>query len=349
MKKIAILTIVSANYGNRLQNYALAESLKKLNFEVETIRRYPQRSKLHRIKNNIRALFKKDRFTNFTQFDNYIDWSDDVVNCNYHSPYLESHYDAFVIGSDQIWNLSFDFLNEYVFLPFVKNKRKIAYAASIGIDRYDDEMKTQATSIKYIDKIAVREESAVSIVCELTGKVPEIVIDPTMLLSAEEWQRIARKPKMLDSDEEYLFLYFLGKLSNEKKSMISRIAKEKNLKIYNILDPDDAINECGPAQFVYMISHSRLVVTDSFHACVFSILNHVPFTVLERESEDKNMNSRIVTLLRMFHLENHFLKSGMNPIDFDFFRCDYSITDQILEQKRDEAVNFLKEALADEK
>ncbi len=153
-------------------------------------------------------------------------------------------------------------------------------------------------------EISVREEAGKKIVEDLTGrKDVEVLVDPTMLLTAEEWDNVSNKPEQLKTDK-YILNYFLGELSEKRKNEIDRIAKENGCKIINMLDSNSPFYKTGPAEFLYLEKNAFLICTDSFHACVFSILYNRPFIVFEREDNNVSMNSRIDTLLNKFHLQD---------------------------------------------
>ena len=346
MGKIAIYTIISMNYGNRLQNYALSKVLGNLGYEVETIRRYPVKHKhLKTLKNIIRSFIIKDKFTNFFLFDRRIKWSDCFVNQKDYSRNIEQYYDAFIIGSDQIWNLTFDFINENAFLPFVKEKRKISYAASFGVDSFDEMLCKQAKALNDIASISVREEAGATIAEQITGRSPEVLVDPTMLLTREEWLEIAQKPISGFPDTSYIVLYFLGNISKKRNAMIQSIAQKLGLRICSIFGEQATLTNCGPSEFVYLISHASLVLTDSFHACVFSILFQKPFAVFNRESNDAKMNSRIITLLRRFNLEERYLTDQVDAENYAYLSCSFTESEHVLERERKHSETFLKSAL----
>ena len=344
--KIAIYTIVSMNYGNRLQNYALSRVLHNLGYEVETIRRYPVKIKwLNILKKTVRSCIVKDKFTNFYLFDKKIKWSDCFVNQDGYSKDIEQHYDAFVIGSDQVWNLTFGFINENSFLPFVKTKRKISYAASFGVDSFDEKFCKQAEALHDIAAISVREETGAEIARQIIGKPVEVLVDPTMLLTREAWAEIAKKPFPGMSDKRYIFLYFLGNISEKRNAIIQRIAQKHGFHIHSVLGSQATLTNCGPAEFVYLISHAALVLTDSFHACVFSIIFQKPFAVFDRESNDEKMTSRIITLLQRFDLEDRYLTEETGVEEYAYLSCSFAKSEQILTQERARAESFLKRAL----
>ena len=343
--KLGIITLYgNNNFGNKLQNYALQETLRKISSSVKinTIV-----SKDLRMFSKIKGLFKKKsvitkRENNFIKFNNYIYYDRDEVNMYF--PKFKTHYDIFIIGSDQVWNTSFEGKTRLFSGQINKSISKISYAASFGKQNIDEKYKKlyrkSLTSFSYI---SVREDRGKEIVEELTGrKDVEVLVDPTMLLTSEEWDKVSKKPTMLKTDK-YILNYFLGELSEERKKEINRVAKENNCEVINILDKNSPFYECGPSEFLYLEKHAFLICTDSFHSSVFAILYDTPFLVFDREQKNLvNMNSRLETLLSKFKLEK---RKYNGKITKDDLVCDYKEAYKILEKERIKADKFLRKAL----
>lgn len=348
MKKAAICTIFDmTNFGNRLQNYATQEVLKKLNIKTETIINLNEDFNLQYYLKHIIKLFIRKRYYNFNKFNKNINFSKIKVNFNNIPESLDS-YDYYIVGSDQVWNPKFLRLNNFDLLSFINSKNKISFAASFGISRLpqDYNKKAKEEFLKF-KAISVREDSGKKIVEELTGrKDVEVLVDPTMLLTSEEWDKVSKKPKMLKANK-YILNYFLGNLSNSRKKEIERIAKENNCEVINILDSKSPYYACGPSEFLYLEKHAFLICTDSFHSSVFAIIYNRPFIVFDREQEDMvNMNSRIETLLSKFDLTD---RKYNEKITENLLNLDYLKVYKILENERIKVNNFLKKALDTEK
>lgn len=360
MKKVGIITIYDCNnYGNRLQNYSLQQMIKKNNYEVETIKNssllnkgYMQhklrRKQIHlllsRVRNNI--LKRTKRNNKFDKFNKNIT----ITNRFFHTFGFKSlnKYDYLVVGSDQVWNPTFDGLTDFELLSNEKKNNKIAFSASFGINELPEEckQKTKEALMKF-KAISVREETGKKIVEELTGRQDiEVLVDPTMLLTVEEWDKVVKRPKQLKKDR-YILNYFLGEKTNECEIEIDRIAKENNCQIINLLNPKEPFYATGPSEFLYLIKNAVLVCTDSFHAGVFSIIYNRPFIVFERKRKGEvSMNSRIETLLSKFHLEDRRFQGRITE---NLLKCDYTDAKQILKAEKERAINFLKKALDIEK
>ena len=354
MMEIGIVTkIDNNNYGNRLQNYAMQVGLKKITktANVITLKNYRTLNVstnrldnfLRRIKFNIKKIEKnkyENRLKNFLKFNEYINLSLNVYD-DFHT-FKKIKLDAIVLGSDQIWNYKFDMPRLYFGIGIPADVI-ISVSASFGVSSIPNSMKNlYKKNLRNIKYISVREDDGKKIVEELTGrKDVEVLVDPTMLLSAEEWDKVSKKPTMLKTDK-YILNYFLGNLSEERKNEINRIAKENNCEVINVLDRESPFYECGPSEFLYLEKNAFLICTDSFHSSVFGILYNTPFLVFEREDNTVSMNSRLDTLLSKFKLDDRRYKGKIAKKDL---KCDYTEAYQILDKERIKSMNFLKKAL----
>ncbi len=371
MKKACIITLYgNSNYGNKLQNYAVQEIINKRNIDVLTVENdnyYNDKKNyiLRFIKRKITIFIKtgrlsenyyyylanqnKERTKNFLLFDKMI--KKEKKYFNYFNQKKFSNYDYYFVGSDQIWNPYFGSLNDFGLVNFVNNKTKIGISASIGINNIPNEkygyLRKSWNSFK---SISVREEKAKEIIEEITGRKDIVVLlDPTMLLTIEEWDKIIKKPSQIDklccNGERYILNYFLGNLSESRKKEIEKVANENNCKIINILDKNSSFYECGPSEFVWLEKNAFLICTDSFHSTVFSILYKRPFIVFNREDGQigkNNMNSRLETLLSKFKLEDRYYNGKITK---ELLKCDFKNTDKVLLEERTKADKFLIDAL----
>lgn len=346
MKKVCIITLYgNSNFGNKLQNYALQEYIKKLgDFSVETVREHNTDFKTV-IKRWIKKIIDNkvtERTKLFLDFNKNINYTKKIYSRQ--NPKRLNNYDYYVVGSDQVWNPEFSGLSSLDLLSFTDSKNKISYAASFGVSSVSENYKDVINSnISKFKKISVREEAAKEILENaLVLNDIDVVIDPTMLLDASEWERVMRKPKNFDGRKKYILNYFLGKLSDLKKSEIERVASENNCEIINILDPESPFYNCGPSEFLYLEKNAFLICTDSFHSSVFAILFNRPFIIFNRDDKVESMNSRIETLLSTFQIENRAFE-GL--ISNENLKHNYDLAYKILAEKREESKKFLMEAL----
>lgn len=352
-KKIGILTLCgNDNCGNKLQNYASIYFLKKMGFDSETIW-VTNPFKDNSLKQILRFLKRKifdrtiyyKRSKYFLRFNKLLNIKKTIIaDCDIKK--LHNYYDYFFVGSDQVWNPnSFD--NEGIyFLEGSELKKNISFSASFGVADIPEKMKEwYFNGLNNFNYISVREDRGREIIEELTNKEAKVLIDPTMLLTSEEWNIISKKPKNFDklNNNKYILNYFLGNLPEDRKKEIDRIAKENNCSIINILDKNDPFYYCGPSEFLFLEKNAFLICTDSFHSSVFAFLFDKPFIVFDREQSNKeNMNSRIETLINKFQLKNR--KYNNKNITKENICHDYTESYKILEKERLISKEFILKA-----
>uniref|UniRef100_UPI0040567131 polysaccharide pyruvyl transferase family protein n=1 Tax=Agathobacter sp. TaxID=2021311 RepID=UPI0040567131 len=322
------------NYGNRLQNYAVNKFMKQFSSEVCNLNLYDLSSRDSNIKNCIKRIIpirllqwnvnrkanndilKQKREHNFLLFsDKYMENKMCYVRS---SKEIRHHINvdefAYVVaGSDQIWNPDFAGKNSY-FLDFVKPESRIAFSASIGYDQLPKDIRKKYTSYwNQMRYISVREDSAADIIEEATGKRPDVFLDPTLLLAKEEWDEIVQVPKC-SLPKKYILCLFLGNLPEIIKNTYRKaygmeivVLNDKTFRDYYML---------GPSEFIWLIKNAELVLTDSFHCSVFSIIYHKQFWVFEREDKKlKNMFTRMETLLGRFEMTDR-VRRWDEPVSF---------------------------------
>lgn len=355
MKKIGIITINDYNnYGNRLQCYAVQKYLENLGYKPENI--YNRNSYNGFIMKNARKLYHfindigniktvSERKKNFLEFNKNIKFSNEAIICGRHSKDLDGKYDYFVTGSDQVWNPFYRKRVEVDLLYFASPAKRVAFSASMGVSDLPNEVKDK---YKYylsgFKSISVREDSAKKIAEALTGRKDiEVLADPTLLLTANEWSKIAQKLDF-DYNQRYIVSYFLGG-SKKYESVIKGIAEKYSCEIIDIYDKNNKYYACGPQHFLDLEKNAFLVCTDSFHSSVFAFLFNRPFILFDRYNTKIDMNSRMETFLSTFALKDRLYKSDGNTEDY--LAWEYSKGYEILEQKREEAKSFLLRAFSD--
>ena len=359
--KAGIVTINDDNnYGNKLQNYAVQIFLENNNIDVKTIKNMPNinnkeksklkyykkrlRNHLHKIKMGLKNINKpnkrKKKFLEFNKEN--IKFTKLVFNIN--NKNIVKKYDYFIAGSDQVWNPTFGRLSDFDLLNFAKPEQRIAFSASFGISKLPENCKEKAKKeLQKYKAISVREDAGKKIIENVVGrKDVQVLIDPTMLLTAAEWDKVAKKPEQLKTDR-YILNYFLGELSEKRKEEIDRIAKENNCEVINILDQTSPFYCTGPSEFLYLEKHAFLVCTDSFHSCVFAILYNRPFIIFNREDNNVSMNSRVETLINKFNLKNR--EYNGKEITKENLNHDYTEAYKILNEERKKSMTFLMNAL----
>ena len=305
------------NYGNVLQNYALQQVLLNYADNVTTIWNMPDnflpRSwwhwswkepiKIMINRNGVRYKLKNGYFgIEMARQARMRDFADRYINYRYDEDLtsLDAEYDYFVVGSDQVWNPNWDFKN--YFLPFASPEKRISYAASISSPDVPETVKAEyIKGLNGMKTLSLREQAGADLVEKLTGRKAMVHVDPTLLLTADEWRKVSRQPTWYHG-EDYILTYFLGKRS----PAVDTVLKETGLKVVNLLDENVYEHYVtGVDEFIWAIEHAKLIYTDSFHGTVFSIIFRRPFVVCDRvgNSIETKMTSRIDSLLQLFGLE----------------------------------------------
>lgn len=360
MGKIGVVTVNDFNnYGNRLQCYAVQAYLERLGHSPENIFNKSLEKKiwLKAIRTVRRewqtVVFWKNRESilkrkeNFEKFNERIHFSQIQVIDGIPDKKIGDFYDFFIVGSDQVWSPDLHILQNAYSLEFASSKKRISFSASFGSQslpiEYHKDYKKFLSEFSYI---SVREEAGRDIVQSLTNRTDiEVLIDPTMLLSAEEWDRIAQKPDWLEVPEKYILLYFLGNIAEETRQMIDQIANEYDCEIINLYDRRSIFYSCGPAEFLYLEKHAFCICTDSFHSSVFAIIYDRPFIVFERKGRKIDMGSRFDTLISIFELKNR--RYNKQILVEEYLNHDYSEAYTILEKEKKKAEQFFSLALGD--
>lgn len=346
---LAIMTIQGQNLGNRLQNYALQTVLNDFGHDVVSLRRDPgirgdTATKIRYIKSRLGCVcHRSDRVAAFRRFDSeHIRMSRFVASNSFTSSGLAGKFDAFVIGSDQIWNPCVKASRWVGFLPDIAAGKKLSYAASFGVKWLDaEDWEPFGRYLQDIKCLSVREDAGVEIIRSVSGREATLVLDPTLLLSADRWQQIAQRPLRVPDAvcQGYCLKYFLG---DEKEARtIEQLAKSKGLELVDVLDFNLAI---GPAEFIWLVQHAALVCTDSFHGTIFSLLFHKPFVLFERHDKYEDMSSRFDTLNRQFDVLSH--QFGSSSFDEFHLELDVASFEAKRNELRSESLRWMRSALA---
>lgn len=346
--KIAIVTITGeANYGNSLQNYAVEQIYRKMSCKSVTLVTESE-TFIGRIKSIIYSVFfdknhiyiknlkepfmlRRKRFRKFNK---------KFLNMKSESSFDD--YDFVSCGSDQVWNFTFFKIKNkihFYFGQFVPKDKRISISASIGTDEIPAEYLTTAKKgFEEMKSVSVREEKAKQIIEGLTGRKDVVVtIDPTLMLSVDEWRKISKQPKYIEPKQKILLTYFLGDMSEEVNRFIVKISKTYDLKIVNLssewITYDKSANDeyyTDPSEFLWLVEHCELMLTDSFHGCVFSTIFRKPFRWFSRIQKDiANMNSRMDTLFKKLNLGEWCIGTVEEPVDNIMYSNFNGVEDRI--------------------
>lgn len=387
MKSVGIITIHNCqnNYGGALQCFALYRYLQIQGYSVEVIDLHRPnnadyvdsvRFRNMRCRIGIRGLAKgwiKEllgirRLHNpvfhpnwnpragerFTAFNSLVKMS--APYCYIPDLYRNPpQYDIYITGSDQLWNPDQPYCLEPYFLTFVKNKKaiKLSYGTSIGLSEISRKEKAIFRDwLSSYDVISVREHQASRMLEEITHQTIHRVPDPTFLLDSEEWLQMAIAPQ---TKQDYVLIFNLGQNEQIIQAGI-RIAQELNLKL-KVIDQNysfsknpkvEVIADAGPLEFIGLIRDARLVLTNSFHCSVFSIITGT-YNFYTYIAPDSNRGSRIVDLLDTFQLSDHIIHS-MDTIpsarQLSELKLDLRQISTIMKKEQQIGREFLKDAMS---
>ena len=383
--EILILTQpLHTNYGGLLQAYALQQILKGMGHDVVTdrlgvVRKLPLWNRALRflyhavqfciLKNYryypYRYLFvsfdkeskaKRSISINTERFvHTYIDTIDLLTRSNESVIDAVRQFDAIVVGSDQVWRATMSDIPTY-FLSFTKaiNVKRIAYAASFGTDDLNEyskmDMKIASESIKLFDAVSVREKSGVHL-CRDYFKMDAVhVLDPTMLLSKDDYLKLIEEEDKPCS-ENILLTYVLDR-TQEKNDIIQRVGEALHLTscengavkyFSNVVESN--VSECiypSVSRWVAGFRDAQFVVTDSFHGTVFSIIFNKPFVAI---LNSKRGSSRFISLLSVLGLENRLISTTNDLLEEHLKPIDYTEVNKILNDWRYLSISFMERHL----
>ena len=373
--KIGILTHpLDYNYGCLLQAYALQKTIKSMGHEVVTINRFsnPKVAFLTQFKNwtkriashyikgtNARLCWNPNltmdmKRTLFSETQKFVERN--ITNTGIVFPSdLEQidkkyQFDAYVVGSDQVWLPNFS-LN--CFLDFVHrdNVKRIFYAASTGSSSFADipslAIKCKALSKKF-SRISVREDSLIPVVKKTLGRDAIQVLDPTLLLDAKDYLAACVER---EETSPIIFTYILDK-TKDKKTLVDKVQKELHLPVVaGSVEKDYErgkgmdIKKCiypSVDHWILNMARAKFVVTDSFHGTCMAITFRKPFVVVGNKARGLN---RFLSILRLFNLENRLITDSTQFSSSFFSQLDDDSISELLGKKRREAIDYINRNL----
>lgn len=378
MKRIGITTITilvdnenAYNYGNKLQNYALQEFLRKNGFNPETIKykfttpKYNLKEEENKnnkkdliqiiddgcriIKRKIfRRIIAEKRLQRIEKFKNFVEanirYNSEIYEENSKFDKLNEQYDYFITGSDQVWNPYCEGSNEFYYLTFAPKDKRIAYAPSIAVNAIPEEAKKDYKKwIGEIKNVSIREDVGKEILKKEFDIDAKLVCDPVFLLNREMWQKIE---KNIETPEKYFLIYILGKKNVETKKAIKKLEKKYNMKGIDLYTRDDKNSSfSGPEEFIGLLDNAEFVFTDSFHGTAFASIFEKPMIIVDRKTTTTStkMNSRIESLLRLLEIENRSVEYILNnPNELNI---DYTLKSIKLKKLIEESKDYLLSAL----
>ena len=338
----------TTNYGSCLQAYALQQVIRQIeiggtlcNYQLIPI----QRCEGYPLKSSIVAKFRRhyhgSRFRGFDQQNMRfarIHRLDEIS-------LLNREADAFVCGSDVIWNRDVNRNMEQFYLTFAQ-KYSFSYAASFGKAVLSEADKKELPRLLgHLKAISVREQSAKEIIEENTGLNSEVVLDPVLLLRADEWNRVAEAPRIR---KPYIFIYATH-LNDTYRGFVSRLRQQTgNRVIAATWGAENALKQGilqvqTPQRWLQLLRDAEYVITNSFHATAFSVIYHKKFYTVVHGAKDGGVNVRMCDFLNGLGLQDRLHNSIPDMIDLG--KPDYTLVDQRLTDQREKSLSWLRQNL----
>lgn len=370
MKSIATITFHHAhNFGSMLQTYALQEFILHIGRECNEEIKYkiidfhtPNQKELYAVFKrgwNVKSLVKnlialrhaRQLYIKHQQFEDFLQ-KYCTLSRHYSSEKELLHTppaaDYYISGSDQLWNVRATDFSDVYYLNFISSGKRISYAASFGpleINWAQYDKRKYANYLNQYDSISVRESGSAKNVQTLIGKKPTVHLDPTFLLSAEEWRKIQSDANYRNG--QYILLYCLEPTKAQIK-LTKLISRKLRLPVvvlrYN--NKNDWFNpfvkryDSGPRDFLAYIDHAALVLSSSFHGTAFSIIYHKPFYVFNGMSD-----CRISSILNRAGLNERSIESYNDLDRIELTAPDSMAIERFLSENRHQARQYLAHAL----
>lgn len=366
-KTVAYLTRHTvSNYGSVLQAYATQTAIEKLGYNAECINYYRSDEKPKELVNTLlqcskwnknaltRLVFKATQKPvynyagkRFAEYRKIVKVTD--VEYNTEQDLIDNcpNADVFMTGSDQVWNtITCDKIDPVYFMSFLKdNQKRVSYAASFGGSNVKDEDKSQIASLlsKY-STVSIRENSGIKIANDL-GIDAQQVLDPTFLLTRDEWSKIISKR---ECTEKYVLVYQLHPNKNFD-NYAKAFAKSKGLKLYRVSNCFHHVVRSGKficcpplGEFLWYIKNAEYFLTDSFHGTAFATGLNTQFV----DVLPKSYSERISSILQLIGYENRILKD-YNDFAITDNRIDFEKVNAKIDIERKKSYDILKAMLED--
>ena len=368
------------NYGGLLQNWALQQTLIRLGHKPVTIDwegsrtplwyTYASRCKYFILRNlglsTVRPIYRPDEsersiISQHTQrfVDENICRTKIVrINESFLHAAIEEKVDAFIVGSDQVWRPCYSkgrLIDMFLGFADSLNIKRVAYAVSFGVDKWEySEETTRACAelVKKFNLITVREDSAIGLCNKYLNIKASQVLDPTLLLEKKDYIELIRKYKEFVSPGN-LFCYILDQ-TLEKQTYINKLVEKYRLIPFDAMPKHSSsslmkshvkfdIDNCiypPVTQWISSFMDAKMVICDSFHGCVFSIIFNKPFWVL---ANNRRGNTRFSSLLKLFGLENRMIDATME-IDIND-AIDWNKVNETIERLKEKSISLLQDGL----
>lgn len=363
----------SHNCGSMLQALALQIKIEEFTGTQATIIDFSSEGqadlysifpKIHNIKSLVKNLMfipyygkLKKQQSDYNKFMKYFRMTAKHYSKNSELFSLNGEFDYWVCGSDQIWNTKCPDADDAYFLNFVNEGKKIAYAPSFGginLAKVVSDLNVYKAYLDDMDFLSIREFNGKKWLENIVDRNVPVILDPTMLLTKEEWMKYATHGRIIK--EDYLF-YYAFHYNKEQNDLVMEIAKRKKLKVIamdvkswiirGLVRYDVKLSpEYGPAAFLNLVANSSMVLTRSFHGIAFSVVFEKPFWLLGKIDRHPEGDDRAVSLLTQLDIFERSivldeLMSGEKNIDEP---VNYQKVNQRLNSMRKEARAYLETA-----
>lgn len=378
MDTIGIITIHRIyNYGSVLQTYALQQVLEMLGYDVETID-YIFPNDFHNLPTNriptiaAPTMSIKEKLLKYCygfgllrqhkEISRFLHEKVHLSTEQYHHPKQLAlnppKYDIYITGSDQVWNPRYCKGDPSFLLHFAADEsKKVAYAASIGIDKIEDQYIDIYKKLwSRYDAIGVREKSGETVVEKLSGKKAKTVLDPTLLLYSDDWNSIIPQGRRLR--QKYILCYYLNYTFNAfpyVDDLASHFHKLTGWKVVCVGRPPHSLKlnstryivGASPIELLQLVRDAELVLTTSFHGTAFAVNFSRPvFSVVQSNNNKTGKgDSRQTSLMNAIGLGNRILSLEDVFPSVEEIECDYMTVQMKLNELRRESLDFLKNAL----
>ena len=339
-KKLGLVTWIGGpNYGTVLQAYALHAVLCSLGCDVRIIRKFDfvwgVKLKLNRFLKPLGINILKTRDADTLKMKRVRELQastfryQDIIG-----PFGRCRagvgYDAYLCGSDQLWN-SWNCFDPFFFLDFVRKGRKMAYSVSLGNPEIRPELQPRIKElVSGFDALSLREESGVRTIGSLTGRTDvRLAADPTLLLTADEWKEFASGANFAAPLPDKYILCYLLRRRDDYSEIVDRVRQATGIDSVLIVPSGEypdlelpgarVVEEAGPREFVSLVANAAAVLTDSFHGTLFSVNLGRDVINLRRfeDSDHKSQNSRLYDLAETLGMGDRFIdgEQWKQPMD----------------------------------
>lgn len=366
MKHIGIATFFDDNFGTCLQAYALQQTINKIGYDSEFIRYY-RGARYVQTENRWKKLFRYSPATVFWYITNksmierkraafmdfrsqHMKFSADAYYRDTDLSILNGKYDAFVCGSDMIWSEDFQEDWAFLYITFADKIKSVAYAPSFGKNHLSAQNIERCRSyINGIGYLSCRELAGVELIKRHFDLDATHVMDPTLLISSEEWNKYITRDKRLVEKKYNLAYCFLG-TQNGREKIFKQVKNQKDRELVFLSGADGAYKKymyqgcAGPFEFVQMYRDTEFVITDTFHGMLFAIIFQKPFVVLAKEPFGVSAH-RLKFTLASLGLEDRYIDYEA-IIDEKYLTLDYAPVKEKLTKLQSSSVEYLKNVLA---